>query len=360
VILYTAGGEFAYETHAVGETYATQALLTAFKYVNGRCPPKWFGWILQTLSDRPVIVDSGMFSLQGQVIPADGPTAPGYAPLTSQYMRWYVDKYIALLKAVQFNGLVVECDCHFLTRAWKEDLAWARGRMQDAFGDRVIYVWHPSTGEAWEDVLGAHKRVAISDPAMRVIHGNNDTGIRRAVTSTAIRSDQHVHILGSHNADLVQLDNRFTCDASTWSMIVRFGRAFPRTAFPVTWYRRKELVAPANVLARVDEKFDACCRLAQASPINTMRKLNPDYLRALAAALVAGNMVFDSESSRHNHPSGADQWRTAKGGTSQPETTLAQGKRARTNNRPLERPNPEPVSKSSTRATPSKRRRRKG
>lgn len=308
MIYFVAGAEFCWETAAVVETYARAALLTAYKFVMGKRKATHstsnFLYLIRRLEDRPVIVDSGMFTIQGQVWPAGGWQ---HAPELGQYkssawMRWYIDRYVRLLDKAKFNGLVIECDCHLLTRSWEKDLEYARSVLKSAFGDRVIHVWHPSVDGRLAEMTARFNRVAVSDPAMKSATRHSDIVIAKAIREARVRDDQQVHVLGTTNFSYAQFPDNFSCDASTWSMIVRFGRAFPRTLFPVEWYRRRELRAPKRVLEEVDAKFDQCLRAAARTPMNTRKASKPEYLRALAAALVAGNRLFDSISSRYSHP----------------------------------------------------------
>jgi hypothetical protein len=308
VIYASAGGEFSWELHSVVQTYARVSLVTAYKYITGRSDkgrskiytPTNFRYVLNTLEDRPLIVDSGMFTIQGQVFPPSGAGTAPHTYKTSDWIRWYIDRYVALLDG--FKGLVVECDCHMLTPTWERDLDYARGVLKSAFGDRLIYVWHPHTGERLGDLTRGVRRVAISEPAMKTASTRPADAIRAAVKAAKVRPDQHVHLLGTTNFAFAELPDNFSCDSSTWSMIVRVGRSFPRTRFPVEWYRRKKLMAPAGVLEEVDAKFAQCCDAARLTPLNTARASKPEYLRALAAALVASNRLLDSLSKHYTHP----------------------------------------------------------
>lgn len=333
MIYFAAGGEFAWELHAVVQTYSRASLVTAYKYITGRSnkgrskiyTPTNFRYVLHTLADRPLIVDSGMFTIQGQVFPASGPGTAPHAYKTSDWMRWYIDRYVRLLDG--FKGLVVECDCHMLTKAWERDLDYARSVLKSAFGDRLIYVWHPHTGEKLSDLTSKVQRVAISEPAMKTAARRPADMIRAAVKAANVRPDQHVHLLGTTNFAFAELPDNFSCDSSTWSMIVRVGRSFPRTKFPVEWYRRKQLRAPDGVLAEVDSKFTQCLEAARLTPLNTARASKPEYLRALAAALVASNRLLDSLSKHFSHqPSDAivganPLWHTETARTPSSKTT---------------------------------------
>lgn len=334
MIYFAAGGEFSWELHAVTQMYSRASLVTAYKYITGRSDkgkssiytPTNFRYVLSTLADRPLIVDSGMFTIQGQVFPPSGPGTAPHAYKTSEWLRWYIDRYVKLLDG--FKGLVVECDCHMLSKTWEKDLEYARTVLRSAFGDRLVYVWHPHTGERLSELTDRYKRVAISEPAMKTATRNPADVIRAAVKSAKVKPDHHIHLLGTTNFAFVELPDNFSCDSSTWSMIVRFGRSFPRTKFPVTWYRRERLVAPAGVLAEVDEKFDRCLQAARLTPLNTASASKPDYLRALAAALVASNRLLDSMSKHFSHQTsdaitGANpQWHTETARTNSAKATL--------------------------------------
>lgn len=285
--------------------------MTAHKFVVGERKathsPRNFAYLIRTLEDRPLIVDSGMFTIQAQVWPAGGwidTRTLGATYKSSDWMRRYIDRYVALLKAVDHRGLVVECDCHLLTADWERDLEYARALLRREFGDRVIHVWHPSCDGPLAETAAKFGRVGISDPAMKSATGRRaDLNIHAAIRAARVTPAHHVHVLGTSNFDsYARYPDNFSCDSSSWSMIVRFGRAFPRTLFPVEWYRRKELRAPRGVLEEVDAGLERCLRAAASTPLNTARARKPEYLRALAAAMVAGNRLHASNSAKYDHP----------------------------------------------------------
>lgn len=302
MIYFPAGFVACQLTHAIVQTFAKTALVTAYPYVIGKRPPGCFKHIADTLADRPVIVDSGMFSIQGEVWTGRDPAH--YAYKSSDYMRRYIDRYTEVLAKSNFNGYVVECDCNLLTREWEKDIEYGRGVLKSAFGDRVIYVWHYVDGiSALKSLIGGVKRIAISEPSLRTTLDIPDP-IRNTLQLIDIKADQHLHILGTGNFNLAYLPDNYSIDSSTWSMVSRFGRSMPDNPYAVYWWRRKKLEAIPSVIEEVDASMDLCKSRVIASALNRHkhRKIDEGYVRAMACALVSTQRYYAAQRKHYDHP----------------------------------------------------------
>jgi len=321
-----AGAEFIAETHAVVHTYADAALMTAFKYVMNVRKPGLFYHVLQSVSDRPTIVDSGVFTLQREVF---GHNPPRLKP--SDWFRKYTDLYVSLLSKSKYGGYVVECDCQGLTDNWEADLEYARGQLHSAFGDRVIHVWHAEqeNQQVLRDNVKLFKRNSLSTVAYGQKNDRDGRKFMSLLRSMQVPKDGHVHLLGTSNFKYACLPDNYSMDASTWSMIARFGRSFPNSRYAVTWYRRKNLTAAPSTVEIAEAKFAQCLAFAKQSPLLKGGQINVDYLRALAYACVASQQLKDAEDRHYDHPrnttiTGTHKWPTAHAETrALAETTTA-------------------------------------
>lgn len=280
---FPAGAEFIPSVHAAMLTFANRALLTAYPFVMGTAGRRTAEYLLAGFSGRPLLLDSGIFTMRSKLHEGQR--------FTEAFFYKYLDRYIQFIKDTCYKGAIIELDCHDFFPGWQGVLQKARERLHQEFGERVLYCYHPWSGlHDLGDLVRAGRRTAFS---LRVLAKHWNTTKTEALRLTLAQAgvpmgSSHIHVLGDSSEEVLSIaPNNFTCDSTTWSMIVRYGRAMPATPYAVTWWRRDKLEAPACVTEVVQAKTKELYRNYWLSPEASRSKPEPKYTLALAYALVA-------------------------------------------------------------------------
>jgi len=305
---YCAGAEFIPSIHASMLTYAHRALMTAYPFIEDPRRRATLDYLLEGFGDRPLIMDSGVFTLQGQ--------AKAGTKLTRRTLFDYAAKYVELVRDSGFRGLNIDVDVHDLTPGWRGILSDMRSYMFDQLGDKLLVTWHWMEGmDGWKHITETYPRVAHNYRDLRHVakvltdkQGAKVTPVQAArfmaQRAGCDLSDKHCHILGTTSEHMFTLDDNYTCDSTTWSMVVRYGRSFPHSKFPVFWWRRQDLEAPKVVVEAVEEKLDDLYANYWRSPEASKSSPEPKYTLALAYALVASQMVAENPRLYHQIKNG--------------------------------------------------------
>ena len=308
---FPAGGEFLPSIHAAMLTFADRALITAYPFLTDDTNLPVLDYLLEGMQGRPLILDSGIFSMNA--LKDKG------REYSKEEVIAYCKKYIKLIKDYKFTGLIIDVDCHELCPNWIEVLYTCREMLYAEFGNRLIVTWHESgTIKDWEMVTKGYERFATNSWDLANLSKKMEAQTGRKYTKADVVKvlhkrasvnidEHHFHILGATGEEYFSWENNFSCDSTTWSMIVRFGRSFPYSNFAVTWWRKKEVRAPKAVLDIVDAKRDELYRNFEKSPVAVKKQghnPNPDFTYALACSLVASQLYAESISKKYkfNNP----------------------------------------------------------
>ena len=297
MLVFSAGAEFSPSIHAAMLTYAERALLTSYPFITGTSSMKVVRYLLDGFGDRTLIMDSGIHSLRG--------VTPRF---TDGWLKDYFKKYVRFLKESRFNGIIVEFDIHQFVPNWQKLLVEFRKQLNGEFGDRALFVCHPWSGmNDLLELVETRRRIAI--PALRRLSASrvnpeNSYRIFMKPVDSEVAKTKHFHILGETSTFAMTLPDNYSCDSTTWSMIVRFGRAFPRTPFGVFWWRRDKLEVPKPVQDVVDAKLKELYSNYWKSPEASRNNPQPKYTYALASALVASQLYASSAQVKIHNPEG--------------------------------------------------------
>lgn len=301
MLYYPAGGEFDPAMHAVFITFAKRALLSAYSFLEDGWNDRILRYLVERMQGRPLIMDSGVFTLQRRTF-----TYGEY--FSHDRIIDYCKRYIELLKRVQYSGAVIEVDCHGIVKPetgnWKtQTLPECRKMLEDAFGDKLLYAYHPLSGlNDCRRLIDDGRRVATSAVRVKEILSKKKLTPVQAICATLRNNcskpeyyrNRHFHILGTTTPETMKLPNNFSCDSATWSMVVRYGRSLPNTPYMVTWWRRQgSPQAPDFIMREVHERKDELFRNYWQSPAARPDKPDPNFTMALAYALVASQTMFE-------------------------------------------------------------------
>jgi hypothetical protein len=271
----------------------THALVTGFPWVMGEKPVSSLRYLIRTTSCKFMILDSGVYSLYLK-------DEQGELKLDAAFLERYTDRYIKLIKAVGWNGAVVEVDSQNLGEFGPQVLPVLRKKFADAgLADQTLHVWHLSDGvPAFRDMLKKYKRIALSGRML------SQTEFGLSGLKTLLRSNRdlipghHIHLLGSVNNFSATLPDNFTADSSNWGAIGIHGHtdAGPHRIE----YRRGKLTCPKHILDRVQANMSHMVNVYKSHPEHKPgRMVRRNYLTYMAAGLYLNTDYFSAVRKRN-------------------------------------------------------------
>jgi len=296
MIYYPAGLDFNIPIFIVMQTFAPRGLCSLYQFIMDERPPERFYYILEAFKGRPMIVDSGIYSM-------------GKWDTFGEKETWkYFEKYLELLDYTGYTGLIIELDIQTVFTGLPQEMEsvlWEmREVLDEKYGDRVIYCSHPLAYNDWKDIYSKYTRVSTNTndlKGMSTQFAKKGVNLNPAqILEQMLKEDgeaQHVHILGDTTANFFHFDDSLTCDSTEWTMILRAGRSLPRTNFAVTYYDKKELTASEPVLRIYDEYRDEIFENFKNCPFGEKR-FNAANVKALSCALLSTLKHFEVENNR--------------------------------------------------------------
>jgi hypothetical protein len=271
---------------------ATHALVTAYPFVMGERSLDVLRYFLKTTSCKFLILDSGIFTLMRDF--AQGKT------ISPKFIKTYTERYIKMVKALNWPGVLVEVDCHVFPESEKYDLEGLRKMFADAgLADKTVHVWHiPDGAGAFKDMLQRFKRVSMWAREW----AQSEYGIKglekQMHAARGLTSSRHIHMLGSVNAYTATLPDNVTADSSNWAAIGIHGHtdAGPHRIE----YRRGKLTCPAHILERVKACMPRMVEVYKGHPeYKRGTPIRYQYLTYMAAGLYLNLDYFHATRKRN-------------------------------------------------------------
>lgn len=255
-----------------------RSLLTAYPFILQEKSVKVFQYYNRVVPGFK-IMDSGIYTLmkdrkQGQ-------------SMTSKYLIDYTHRYIHFIKSMNFKFPIVEMDVQHFNPKVLETL---RQMFMDAgLAEQTIFVWHLEDGpDKFDWMVRNYKRVAISKADLLRLSSAKaayESLLRRNGNAEHL-TKCHLHLLGSAlPSDLIRHGDNVSGDTSSWHSLALFGETRLGGRIVAT-YRQNKLLAPKDILERVDAAMSEMCRVYAGHPeYRTGTRIRRSYIRVLATSL---------------------------------------------------------------------------
>ena len=275
--------------------FAERYLFTVYPFLIGKRPVSLIEYAFNLFPDKPVMIDSGVYSLMHK-----------NELVSTRDLIKYTHKYLEILQRVNFQGQFVEVDSQYIE---EEPGAYKTLRkLYDAYGmsNRVIYVWHFTDGfdELW-DMMSKYKRVALSP---KEIHLHlKKKGKQKQYKDKVLNlfrhiqkrvQQHHIHLLGTMLDWIAYLPHNWTCDSSSWTSGLTWGFYFLESPFGFD-FRDNEVNASPAIVRRVDEAMPELMRIYDDAPrFSKRQKLRVDSVRKMSISMLSINEWWEAETLR--------------------------------------------------------------
>lgn len=275
---------------AVFLALADRALVTAYPFVIGERHPRDLMWFARHFGDRPVVLDSGLYTLMRDVSKGNRPD--------EAYCRRFFGNLLTIMQNVPQHWVLVELDLHILDGMQDTVDDFRRVYVERGLVDRVVHVWHLVDGVAklpgyWD----TYKRVSCSYRELSFFGDDPREFSRNLRASSNHWRGCHTHMLGTANLDLVEsFNDSFSCDATSWNAIVLYGETKVRGKW-VRWdAKAKRLVTNVpGLIDRVEHTMPEMIDWYKRHPdYKTGQHVRRNYVRQLAAGFLLYTGVAES------------------------------------------------------------------
>jgi len=266
-------------TCAVFLTHAQRCLFSAYPFVMNKNPLRTLTWFARQFGDRPVIMDSGLFTFFRDA------RQRGSDP-SRKCCDAYFERYKRVLSLIPDHWLVVEFDTHAFDVEVEPYRKWIA---DSGYADRTIHVWHSQDGQsAFPLYYERFRRVGFSQEGLER-DGKGNAALDKMLASTRkVREGRHTHILGTAKERLfAKCHDGFSADATTWTNIAIYGetRCGPeRVKYDA---KSKKITGPQEIIYAVNLSLPKMMNYYRDHPKHTRKRLiRVNYLRQLAAGLL--------------------------------------------------------------------------
>lgn len=273
-------------------TLSDQSLVSAYPFLVGDRNPANFRYFLRVHKNKPVIIDSGAYTLMTQQA----------SKLTPKVVENYFEKYMEFIDKVvdpiSPDIPYVEVDCQYLPGG-----DYLNDQFRDNYPDpsRVYHVWRAvEPREKLIEMSQEYDRVAFAPRDLKAvikvrsnpgkhklerIYRATLQGIARELNKEATAS--HIHVLGSALPELAVMPDNWTCDSSSYTYLNSYGfifRGSKKWKMDIRPERQEDWVIPKQVMIRVGREYSRIKRIMQAHPqYKTPRER---YTKLMACALL--------------------------------------------------------------------------